>query len=56
MRTIEDDLLDDGLLLWNNTDERWREVIGERLEIVQEYDVFYAGYDQHNRLFLAEKR
>ena len=56
VRTIEDDLLDDGLLLWNNTDERWREVIGERLEIVQEYDVFYAGYDQHNRLFLAEKR
>lgn len=56
VHTIEGNLLDDGLLLWNNTDGQWREEIGKQLEIVQEHDVFYAEFDHHNRLFLAEKR
>lgn len=53
IRTIEGNLLDDGLLLWNNTDDEWRGIIGETLRIVEKRDVYFPEYQQHNRMFLA---
>ena len=53
---VEGNLLDDGLLLWNNTTQRWRELIGAALDIVGFETVYYPEFDQTNRLFLAEKR
>ena len=55
IRVVEGDLLDDGLLLWNNTTQRWRELIGTTLDIVDFETVYYPEFDQTNRLFLAEK-
>lgn len=53
IRTINGNLLDDGLLLLNNTDDEWRGVIGETLRIVEKRDVYFPEYQQHNRMFLA---
>lgn len=56
IRVVEGNLLDDGLLLWNNTTQRWRELIGAALDIVGFETVYYPEFDQTNRLFLAKKK
>lgn len=55
IRVIEGNLLDDGLLLWNNTDGEWRRLIGETLRIDGERDVYFPEYEQHNRMFLVTR-
>ena len=54
VRTIEGDLLDDGLLLWNRTTEAWQEELQRDFRTVRFEDVYFSEYDQHNRMFLCE--
>ena len=53
--TIEGNLLDDGMLLWNNTTEEWRRLLHPYFIIEQYKDIYYKEYDMHNRMFLARK-
>lgn len=53
---IEGNLLDDGLLLWNNTTEEWQSIIGRYFRIAQFEEIYYPEHDQTNRLFLLENR
>lgn len=55
IRQIGEDLLDDGLLLWNKDDAYWLELLGRYFRQIKQEDVYFAEYDQHNRLFLCTK-
>lgn len=55
IKVIEGRLLDDGLLLWNNTDEQWRALL-ERFFTVERYEeIYYPEHEQKNRMFLLRK-
>ena len=52
IKVIEGNLLDDGLLLWNQTTDEWTKMFGEYF-LVQDYkEIFYEEHEQYNRLFL----
>jgi len=53
---IEGNLLNDGLLLWNNTTEEWQSIIGRYFHIAQYEEIYYPEHEQTNRLFLVENR
>lgn len=55
VRVLEGNLLDDGLLLWNNTDGQWQALIGRHFNIHQVQQLDDPEFDQTNRLILAEK-
>jgi len=55
IRPISGDLLDDGLLLWNNTTQQWREILRAHFSIASEGEVYYPEHDQTNRLFYLLK-
>lgn len=52
---IRDNLLDDGLLLWNNSAQQWTQLIGKYLHILSYEEIYYEEYQQSSRLFLAVK-
>ncbi|HML66996.1 MAG TPA: class I SAM-dependent methyltransferase [Clostridia bacterium] len=51
IKTISGNLLDDGLLLWNQTTEQWRVLFQEHFSIIQENEIYYPEHDQTNRVF-----
>lgn len=53
LRVIEGNLFDDGMLLWNNTDDAWRRIIGETLRVVEKREVYFPEYQLQERMFLA---
>lgn len=55
IQVLEENLLDDGLLLWNNTDGQWRALIARHFNIHQVQQLDYPEFDQTNWLILAEK-
>lgn len=55
MRLIGEDLLDDGLLLWNRDDAHWRQLLSGYFSDIQQRDVYFEEADMHNRLFLCVK-
>lgn len=55
IKVIEDNLLDDGLLLWNNTTEEWTALLSQAFSIVEQKDIYHAEHDQYSRLFLLTK-
>ncbi len=55
IRVLEEDLLDDGLLLWNKPDAFWVETLSRYYSEIRQLDVYYQEADQHNRLFLCVK-
>lgn len=55
IHSISGNLLDDGLLLWNNTTEEWRAFFSTQFEIHRETEVYYPEHDQTNRLFYLIK-
>ena len=52
---ISGNLLDDGLLLWNNTTEEWRAFFSAKFAIQLETEAYYPEHDQTNRLFYLIK-
>lgn len=55
IQVLEGNLLDDGLLLWNNTDRQWRTLMEAYFTIREARKIYYPEFDQINRLILAEK-
>ena len=55
IQILEGDLLDDGLLLWNQTTEQWRDLFEQYFMIYRQSEVYYPEHDQTNRLFLLTK-
>ena len=41
IKTIEGNLLDDGLLLWNNTDAEWERLFKEKFSTVAKKEIYY---------------
>lgn len=56
IKIIDGNLLDDGLILWNNTTEQWNQFIGKYFTIHKYNEIFYKEHDQYNRLFLCIKK
>ena len=55
IKTISGNLLDDGLLLWNQTTEQWRVFFQERFSILKEGEIYYPEHNQTNRVFCLVK-
>lgn len=56
VQVIEGNLLDDGLLLLNNTTAQWETML-ERFFAVERYEeLWYPEHEQTNRMFLVSKR
>ena len=53
IRVLDGDLLDDGLLLYNRTDEDWLAAIGKHLLVQPPKPLRWPGQDQPGRLFTA---
>lgn len=56
IKIIKDNLLDDGLLLWNNTTAKWREILSRDFIIKEYHEIYYQQHEQINRMFLLENR
>ena len=52
IRTVCGNLLDDGMLLWNNTDAQWESLLSEGFTIRDRREVRYGETDRADRLFL----
>lgn len=52
IKVIEDNFLDDGLYLWNQTDKEWLETLKEYFNIIDNYKIYYEEHDQLNRIYL----
>lgn len=55
IKVIEGNLLDDGLLLWNQTTDEWRSLLGKYFKEHEYLDVCFPQHEQYNRLFLMIK-
>lgn len=55
IKKISDNLFDDGMLLWNNTNEEWDSILGSRYSIIDYKEIYYEEYDQINRMYLLTK-
>ncbi len=55
IKTISGNLLDDGLLLWNQTTDQWRAIFQEHFIIVNESEIYYPEHNQTNRIFYLIK-
>lgn len=51
IRKIQDHLLDDGLLLWNNSTEEWDEILQSYFIIERFRKIYYEEHGQYNRLY-----
>lgn len=56
IKTIEGNLLDDGLLLWNNTDAEWERLFKEKFSTVAKKEVYFKEAVQTNRMYLLLKK
>lgn len=56
IKTIEGNLLDDGLLLWNNTDAEWERLFKEKFSTVAKKEIYYKEAEQTNRMYLLLKK
>ena len=52
IKVIEDNFLDDGLFLWNQTYEEWVQTFEEYFNITDNYEIHYKEYNQTNRIYL----
>ena len=52
IRRISGNLLDDGMLLWNNTNEEWADILEARYSISRYVEIYYEEYKQTNRMYL----
>lgn len=55
IKVIEGSLLDDGLLLWNNTTGQWTKLL-ERYFVIEHFtEIYYPEHEQTNRMFFVRK-
>ncbi len=55
IKKISGNLLDDGLILWNNSTEEWEIFFSKRFKVVQRGEIEFPEYEQINRYFLLRK-
>lgn len=55
IKVIEGNLLDDGMILWNNTEEEWRRILGKYFTVVKYDELYYEEYEQTNRMYRLVK-
>jgi len=55
IKQINDNLYDDGMLLWNNTKEEWENILESRYSISSYTEIYYEQYEQINRMYLLYK-
>lgn len=55
IKIIKDDLLDDGFILLNKTDQEWQTKLTQYFIIHEETEIVYTEQKQKNRLFLLVK-
>lgn len=51
VRRINEDLLDDGLYLWNLSNDQWDALLAGRFSVYRFTEVYYPQHDQINRLY-----
>lgn len=56
IKVIKDNLLDDGLILLNNTTDEWIKLFERKFDIKQYEEIYYPEYEQYNRMFWLIKR
>ncbi|RGX92176.1 hypothetical protein DXA60_10500 [Roseburia sp. OF03-24] len=56
IKKIGDNLLDDGMILWNNTNEMWISIFQKKYSIIRYEEIIYEEYAQMNRMYLLERR
>lgn len=56
IKKIGDNLLDDGMILWNNTNEMWISIFQKKNSIIRYEEIIYEEYAQMNRMYLLERR
>ncbi|WP_051931731.1 class I SAM-dependent methyltransferase [Clostridium sp. KNHs214] len=56
IKVIKDNLLDDGLILLNNTTDEWKNFFEREFNIIQYEEIYYPEYNQTNRMFWLIKR
>lgn len=52
IKVIEGNLLDDGMILLNNTTEQWTALLSKYFSIERYEDLWYPEYEQTNRMYL----
>lgn len=52
IRVIDGNLLDDGMVLWNQTTPEWDAFLGARFRIIHFEDIYYEEHEQYNRMYL----
>lgn len=52
IRVIDGNLLDDGMVLWNQTTEEWDAFLGARFCIAHFEEIYYEEHEQYNRMYL----
>lgn len=53
---IQDNLLNDGMLLWNNTTDEWVDILESYFSIERYESIYYEEHDQYNRMWCAKKK
>lgn len=56
IKVIKDNLLDDGLILLNNTTEEWEYVFRKTFNIINYNEIYYPKFEQTNRMFCLTKK
>lgn len=56
IKVIDGNLLDDGLLLWNQTTEEWDQLLLKYFNIEKYAEIFYEEIETYNRLYSVTKK
>ncbi len=56
IKVIKDNLLDDGLILLNNTTEEWENLFRRYFNIINYNKIYYPKFNQSNRMFWLTKK
>lgn len=53
IKVIKDNLLDDGMILWNNTTEEWNHILSRFFTVEKYEEIYYPEHEQINRMFFC---
>ena len=56
LRQLDEDLFDDGLILWNKPTEVWDTLLSSRFALYQYEEIWYEEHQQSNRLYRVIKQ
>ncbi|BBF43513.1 hypothetical protein lbkm_2201 [Lachnospiraceae bacterium KM106-2] len=56
INVVEGNLLDDGLLLWNNSTKEWIALFEQYFTVEKQEEIYYEEYKMYNRMFLLRMK